>query len=173
MATVMAKVMGEQSGAMEWIVLRNATRERAFGIVPILAHPVSGTDDERHAYDYAILASNQPLASARLARLSHELFFEDWLGVPANERAFPIALDSDEAMVTAFKAAHEGDGVIARIQRLSKQLEQVELRSLGLSFKRAMLCDARERDLCALSVVDGKVNVPLHRAITSIRLLLG
>ena len=31
-------------GSVEWVVLRNAPREVAFGFLPILAHPASGRD---------------------------------------------------------------------------------------------------------------------------------
>jgi hypothetical protein len=38
------------SHGLEWIVARNASKERAFGLLPVLAHPIGGTSDETQTH---------------------------------------------------------------------------------------------------------------------------
>jgi hypothetical protein len=178
-----------QSGRLEWIVLRNATRERAFGVVPILAHPASGTDDERHLYDYAVVPTAHGDAHHnRLAQRARQAYLHDWIGEAAETTRGPLELidaadtgsaDGGEAgrdaMIVAVKRAHRGEGVIVRVERLTAGPTTVRLRptpASGLRVLEANLCDARERHLRALELHQGEVQLPLPRTLATVRLLL-
>jgi hypothetical protein len=74
-------------------------------------------------------------------------------------------------MVIAMKIASRGEGVIARLQSFAAGPAEVHLHSPVRLIRSAWVCDARERDIAALAVQDGKVRASLERSLTSIRLL--
>lgn len=162
---------------MEWVALRHAPIELAFGIVPMPAHPASGTEDEATTLDYAIWLTRsgdykENLLPRRVRHALRAALFPP--GAPdldsiANAQ---VVSDHDDVLVTALKPAHRGEGVIARLRSYARDGAgtEVTLRSGVRTIRAAWLCDARERDLSTLPVDDGAVKVPVERAITSVRL---
>ncbi|MBI5480093.1 MAG: hypothetical protein HY906_14600 [Deltaproteobacteria bacterium] len=164
-------------GGLEWIAARNATKEQAFGFLPILCHPIGGTCHGRQVLDYAVWCT--PAGGHlenRLPRLARQVLRDSWLtpGVPDPEALADTVVRSDRAdvLVGAVKPASRGTGVVARLERFSRHATHVRLRA-ARPILAAWLCDARERDLRGLQVADGRVEVPLALGLTSVRLLLG
>jgi len=164
-------------GSVEWVALRNAPSERAFGLLPLPAHPASGHDVESHTFDYAVwftrpvdVRDDHPPVEVR------EVLGQGWLRPVADEldvvAATIAATDRDDVLVSALKAASRGPGVIARLLSFARGRPVVRLRCPLLPVSAARLCDARERDREPLTVANGVVLVPLQGAITSVRILL-
>ncbi len=167
-------------GTVDWVLLRNAPKERAFGLLPLLAFPARGTDPGEHAVDYAVWFSAPGDLPAHRPpfRVQHQLE-ASWL----TERTLPLEVladgliltDDPDVRVTAIKRADRGLGLIVRLhcdappQTVAPRT--VTLSCLTMSVRRAHRCDGRERDLDELVVDCGRVNVPVRRAITSVRLL--
>ena len=166
-----------REGVMEWVALRHAPLELAFGFLPMPAHPASGSEDEATTLEYAVWLTRagsyrDNLVPHRVRRALRAALFP--VGAPdldtvANAK---VLTDHDGVLVTALKPAHRGEGVIARLRSYLADGESIEvgLRSPVRPIRAAWLCDARERDLGALPVHEGVVKVPVDRAITSVRL---
>jgi hypothetical protein len=162
-------------GAVEFFALRHATRERAFGFVPILAHPAAGTDPDEHNFDYSLAATTAgdyhhnrlPQGVRRALRRVVDTATDEALDRLANSA---VELDHDDAMLLALKRADRGGGWIARITRVGEQYLVTRLRMPGRVIRAATLCDARERDREAIRVEDGAAVVPLAHHLTSVRL---
>lgn len=174
-----------KAGVMEWVALRHAPIELAFGFLPLPAHPAKGSEDDASILDYAVWLTTEGdfrqnflpkhVRSSLRAALFEvggegEMGQHDLDGI-ANAK---IQVDHDDVLVTALKPASRGDGVIARLRSYVEGGEStvVRLRSDVCTIRGALLCDARERDRAALSVTNGVVTVPIDRAITSVRLLV-
>lgn len=159
------------AGALEWIVARNAPRERAFGFLPVLAHPIGGTTPEVQVHHAALLGRAE-LAAARRALELH------WL--PERHRASAeqahglVQCDRGEVTITAVRRAGAAGEVTVRLYREQPLSEPVRVWVTGRGVKAAWRCDALERPGPALAVEAGRtVVVPLTSRLTSVRLALG
>lgn len=162
-----------ETGVLEWIALRNATRERAFGVLPILAHPASGTDDARHIFEYVITTTaGGDFRQNALARRAQEVYQREWIGERELGESPVIMDETDRAFVGALKHAERGSGLIARLERMTAEPCTVTLHGHRRPLQRAWLCDARERDIESLPLEGDSVEVPLRYALTSVRLQL-
>jgi hypothetical protein len=164
-------------GILETIAIRNATRELAFGFIPIPATPATGHERAHHAFDYALWFTpsgdwrqNQVDVVARGVR-----------GTPWDDAALQdisqlaeqtVRTDRPDVEVAAVKPASRGEGLIVRLLTYTIPLPSVELTFEGRDVKKAILCDARERDLAPLQVRDGSVRVPMPGTIASVRLIV-
>jgi alpha-mannosidase len=149
----------DQKGSVEWVVLRNAPREVAFGFLPILAHPASGTDPDRHQVDYAVcLTPTGDWRENRLYQVDNVL-----------SSGLPIRVEGTDTKVLAIKPAESGRGLIVRIAYYGADPGQARIYSEN-AINTAFLCDATERDLKELEVQEGVVPVPLSSAIVSLRI---
>ena len=168
-----AAIASDGAGTLEWIALRYAPREMAFQLLPILAHPASGTDPHQGQLDYAVWFT--PDGDARSNRLPHHVrralraaMFgpnEPDLDDLANS---VMVVDRDDAHVTALKPAFQGDAVLVRLASFASAPIQVRLSCPSRPIKSATLCDAREREICALQVNSGEVIVPMPYALASV-----
>ncbi len=157
--------------ALEWIVARNPMKERAFGVLPVLAHPIGGTVDELQTHRAVLFVAPGKGVSAPL----RERLERTWLP-PGYRRlkeyaAGLVRSDDPDVSFAAVKRADVGAGVIARIV-----CELEAPRSAGVwipsqAIAEAFLCDARERDLEPLEVEAGRAIVPLRSRLTSVRLV--
>ncbi|MFN0061044.1 MAG: hypothetical protein ACKVPX_00800 [Myxococcaceae bacterium] len=143
-------VSANTEGHVEWIVARHATKERAFGLLPVLAHPIGGSVQEVQVHDVA-------LHLGRLRVTPHP-----W-----------VQCDDEAVRVTAFKRAANRHGVIVRLQT-----DTVPKKTLCLGFRHhrvlaAHLCDARETNLETLRIDAGMARVSLRSRIASLRLMPG
>jgi len=164
--------------ALEWIVARNPVKERAFGLLPVLAHPIGGTVDERQTHRAAIFATTcGDLSPEDRERLS-------LLWTPAPHRALHrfadalVVCDDATVWVTAVKRADVGGGVIVRLASNDGTPRVVRVsRSRAAAppalLRGAFLCDAREENLEALLVEGDSVVVPLSSRLASVRFVMG
>lgn len=169
-----AAVTVGQEGHAEWIVARNAIKEKAYGFLPVLAHPIGGSSHETQNFDYAVGFSTA--AEERHMTIARDAFFAEWL--PEAERgAWKVAhallrCDDAHVVVAAVKHAENGEGLIVRLARHAESAEVVRLTCLERRLVRATLTDAREMHDTALQVTAGTVEVPLRHNLTTIRIWL-
>jgi hypothetical protein len=168
-----AAVSGDGAGTLEWMALRHATREIAFGVLPILAHPASGTDPHEGQLDYAVWftaggdarENGLPHHVRRALRAAMFPPDEPDLDELANS---VVVVDRNDVQVTALKPAFRGDGVVVRLTSFADKPIDVTLSCPSRPLRTATLCDARERDLRGLEVRAGHVVVPMPFAIASV-----
>lgn len=165
-------------GVLEWVALRNAPIELAYGVLPVPAHPASGSTHEAHRLDYAVWFTpagdwrENHLARHVRRALRAALFPVGARDLDAVANA-AFTTDHDDVLVTALKPASRGEGVIARLRSYASGPVEIVLRAARGPIRRACLCDARERDLDEIPIDPrGGARVPVERAITSVRLEL-
>ncbi len=171
-----------EDGRVELIALRNATRERAFGVIPLLANPASGYERESTAFEYAILFTSQgDWRANRLSAVAHELLNWPWESTERSalraRAASVVTVDGPgpapvEVAATTFKPASRGEGLILRLSALHVPAATISIALRGRSVQSAFLCDARERDLEPLVARDGRVYVTMPGSIATLRLLV-
>lgn len=160
-------------GRVEAVALRNATRERAWGALPILATPATGHERNPYAFDYALLFT--PTGDWRendLPGIAHSLAAGAWAGPRAGLHALAASaatVDRADVFVLAVKPAWRGEGVIVRLYTYAAFGAPVVLRLPGRSVHAAALCDARERDLAPLPVREGAAHLTMPGAIATVR----
>ncbi|MEI8259114.1 MAG: hypothetical protein WCJ30_25890, partial [Deltaproteobacteria bacterium] len=160
------------TGELEWIVARNATKERAFfGLLPVLAHPIGGTEDGLQIHRALLLLTVAPgedhVHHRALARGWHSperLRLED-------RAAAQLECDDARVTVTAVTRATDGQGVMARLACEGLLPRTVSLGLASGPLARAALCDAREHELSALTVREGRALVPLQERFATVRLV--
>ncbi|MCA9551098.1 MAG: hypothetical protein KC933_13775 [Myxococcales bacterium] len=165
-----AAVSLSQAGVLEWMVGRHARRERAFGVLPIFAHPIGGSELEVTELAYAIdlTRGGDALANELPQAVRHALDDAPWGATP---RAMPTVFEASHPAVTvaAVKAASRGTGVVVRLHRHDNEVGRVKLACAHRPIVAAWRCDGRERDLEALVVAEGQIEVALRGAVTSVR----
>jgi hypothetical protein len=165
-----ASLSSDGCGGLDWVALRNAPHERAFGVLPILAHPAGGRDPDEHQFDYAVWSTPKgDWLSNNLPRLAREVRSE-FSGWAADLCQPLVTLSRNDVLLTAVKPAHRGIGTVIRLTRLGLP-GPVDFQSNNGRIRAAWLVDARERDLARLPVESGRVQVDLDFALTSVRLV--
>ncbi len=170
-------VSGKPGGEIEWVVARNARRERAFGFLRIPAFPARGADPSIQVMDYAILLTTsgdwRDNGLHLLASNAASPAWRDPAQSALKERAErAVKVDNEHVRVVAVKPASVGEGSIARLFSYANEPLTVHLEAAPGKIARASLCDAMERDLRPLEIKNGKALVPITRNITSLRLIL-
>ncbi len=158
--------------ALEWIVARNAPKERAFGWLPVLAHPIGGTVDEQQTHQAALFVTTEPCISPAM-RLRLDLAWLPAALRPLKHLAGSLVLCDDPAVAfVALKRADVGPGVIVRLvcNGASERSVRVWLRSREIA--SASRCDALERDLEPIEVIGGRAVVPMACRLVTVRLVL-
>jgi len=162
-------------GQVEAVALRNATRERAWGLLPLLATIATGHERHTCAFDYALLFTpGGDWCENGLPLIAHALAAGPWAGPGGAElralAASVATVDRPDVFILAAKPAWRGQGIIVRLYTDSAFGAPVELRLPGRTVRAAALCDARERDLAPLEVRDGAVHLTMPGAIATVRL---
>lgn len=172
----------QEDGQLELVVLRNATRERAYGIVPLPANPASGYERETHAFEYAILfTATGDWRENGLPHFSHEFPALPW--VAGDQAALwargasVVTVESldgtrSDVIVTAVKPALRGEGIIVRLSAPALPDETVSVALHDRTLASAFLCDARERDLEPVEVREGRACLTMPGSLATVRLLL-
>lgn len=159
-------------GGLEWIVARNAPKERAFGILPVLAHPIGGTVDGVQTHRAALFAAD---GSVVPNEMRHRLELA-WLPAalrPLKHLAGSLVRCSDPAVsIAAVKRADVGLGVIVRLASAGRSERMLRVWLTSHDVESASLCDARECDLEPLVVNDGQVLVALPSRLVTLRLVV-
>jgi len=171
-----ATVSGNSNGVLEWIALRNVSRERAFGFLPLLAHPASGSDSEEHTFDYAVwFTPKGDWRENKLDDLAGQVLADSWIETEtpntANLADDFISVRGGEGRIGAVKKASRGEGLIVRLLFFEPSPGEVRLKCQGREIIRAFLCDARERDKEELPVESGEAVLSINSAINTVRLL--
>jgi len=171
-----ASVSGNSNGVVEWITHRNVSRERAFGFLPLLAHPAKGSDLEEHTFDYAVwFTPKGDWRENKLYDLAGRVLSDSWIETGTVNTDDPteafIGIRGGTGRISAVKKASRGEGMIVRILFIGSSPGEVRLEGRGREIKRAVLCDARERDKEAIPVESGVAVLWMNSAISTVRLL--
>jgi hypothetical protein len=157
---------------LEWIVARNPMKERAFGLLPVLAHPIGGTVDELQTHRAALFVTRGRGVCTEVRRCLEN----GWLS-PAHQRLRERALcsvrcDDPTVAFRAVKRADEGSGVIVRLACEVPTPRTVRVWIASQIVSGAFLCNAREETLRPLAIEAGRVLLPLEARLTTIRLMV-
>lgn len=157
-------------GELDWVVARNAPKERAFGLLPVFAHPIGGTNQDVQHHRAALVCGGD-------VALAQRTLEQAWL--PLGHRAAwhaaqsLVHCDRDDVAVSAVKRSHRRDGVTIRLFSKAPATAPVRLWVDGQRVRRAFTTDALERDLAPLSVDDeGAVHLILASRLCSVHLEL-
>lgn len=166
----------QPDGRLEIIALRNATRERAFAFLPLLAMPATGHEHSTHSFEYAIcFTQSGDWRDNRIPVVARSILDSPWdtrVCTGLCELADSVVTtDHPDVIVTTVKPASRGDGLIARLSTLTSQGTPVTLNMRDRIVKEAFLCDARERDIKPLEVRAGTVHLITPGTISTVRLL--
>jgi hypothetical protein len=167
----------QRDRVLEWIVARNAPKERAFFVLPVLAHPIGGTSSGEQCFDYAVALEPAGAADERAFDVHRRALAAAWL--PAHERtawfSAPSLIHCDDARVTvsAVKHAEDGDGLIVRLCTHERGVGRVSLRAHERPIVSGAIADAREHNLSPLDVRDGRATVAIDAGIVTLRVRLG
>jgi hypothetical protein len=161
-------------GQLSIIALRNAAIERAFGLLPLSGNPARGYEKEAYTFDYALEFTPQgDWQTNHLAEKAYQRFHTPDPGshfeTLHRQMRSEVLFDRPDIILLAYKQAARGKGRIIRLYSLDGG-DTVRLRLRSTRIKAACLCDARERDLKPLSVVDGELEVELPGTLTTLRL---
>jgi hypothetical protein len=157
------------SGTLEAVALRNATRERAFGLLPLMAQPAAGHERQPCAWEYALLCG--PVDEETLWRIAQEVGDNARQRPGLRELAARVVQVSDpQVEVWAAKPAARGEGIVVRLYSPAPP-DELAVSLPGRPLRAAFLCDARERDLEALEVRDGAARLRMPGAVATVRLL--
>ena len=162
--------------SVEMVALRNATQEKAYGFMPVLACPAKGHEKKDFTFQFALWFTEsggwQENRLPQLARTWHSPWGAISDSALRQRTSQEIILSSAEVWLEALKPAWRGEGIIARLYTLCIPEMPVVFGLRGRKIRKAYECDARERDLRPLEVRDGMVHLELRRSITSLRLLV-
>jgi hypothetical protein len=156
--------------ALEWIVARNARKERAFRLLPVLAHPIGGTSDEPQSHRAALYVGPDSVAGASV-RAEMNRHWTHHLNHFAESIDEWVGCDDPGVAVVAAKRADAGTGVIVRLTRENTASRTVRLTLPNRTIQAATRCDGREQDIEALQVSEGSAVITLHHRTTSVRLI--
>jgi hypothetical protein len=164
------------NGDIEAVAIRNATRERAFGFVPMLGMPATGHERSRYDFDYLLTwGAQDELNVDKILTAVREVWpplggkADLW---PVYERlADLVAISKPGIDVAAVKYADRGRGVIVRLRKHGGPVDSAMLAIEGRPLSAAFECDARERDLEPLAVRDGAAAFSMGRSFMTVRLL--
>jgi hypothetical protein len=163
--------------SVELVTHRNATQEKAYRFIPILACPARGHELEDTTFQYAVCFTDSgDWKSNHLPQWAREYARGPWIVDldPAlyQQIAQDVAIDSEEVWVEAMKPAWRGEGIILRLWAYTIPDRPVMLELRGCPIRQAWECDVRERDIEPILVQDGRARLELKRSITSVRLLV-
>ncbi|MBN1872710.1 MAG: hypothetical protein JXA33_00645 [Anaerolineae bacterium] len=161
---------------VEWVALRNATREKMFGFITIPGNPAIGHEREAYALDYALMFTpGGDWPQADLPSLINSMADNPWdtsnhLTLHHLTAAAPT-VDRSDIWITAVKPAARGEGIIVRLYALAVLDAPVSITWYGRDIREAFLCDARERDFQPLPVKNGSVSLRMPGVLATVRLL--
>jgi hypothetical protein len=160
------------TGTLEWIVARNAPKERAYGVLPVLAHPIGGTTDEEQTHRAALFVTPAAVVPREMRRALEDAWIPD-AELPLKRWAGARTRCDDASMTfAAVKRADSGGGIIVRLVATESGGRTVRVGVACGEIFGAALCDARERDLEALPVEKGQAVVPIRARMTTVRLVV-
>jgi alpha-mannosidase len=162
---------------LELVALRNATREKAHGLINLPACPAEGHEKDEHTFQFGIVFTPAGgWQENHLPQLARQYARDPWLATPESklysQLAQEIVLSSPDVWLEALKPAWRGEGLIARLCSFALPTQPVQFGLRGLKIQRALLCDARERDLRPLTVKNHQAELVIQQSITTLRLIV-
>jgi hypothetical protein len=162
-----------ENQAIELVALRNATREKAYGFVPILACPAAGHEKEETTFQFALcFTSSGNWRTNRLPQIARDYERDPWLQSQSQDDPDLLWVSSDDVWLEALKPAWRGAGIIARLCSYNLPRHPVQISLPHRRISAAFECDLRERDLQPLEVSQGQLEVNLRKTITTLRLII-
>jgi hypothetical protein len=163
-------------GILEPVAIRNATRELAYGFVPIAATPATGHIRGSYTFNYALwFTPSGDWQDNGVDVVARTLADSPWEAPGVAELRqladSVVTMNRPDVWVAAVKPASRGEGLVVRLLTYATPGPQVRLAVPGRSITSAILCDARERDLEPLAVHDAQVQFTMPGTIASVRLL--
>ena len=160
-------------GQLELIAMRNATREKVFGVIGIPGNPASGHEQESYAYEFALLMTqNGDWQDNKIHLMAKDSPWNNSKDIALYTLTDSvITCDHPDVRITAIKSASRGDGIIVRLYTPIVPTLPVLLTTPHFKVKTAFLCDARERDLEVLELENSRVRITMPGTIATIRLL--
>jgi hypothetical protein len=163
------------SHALEWIVARNPVKERAFGVLPVLAHPIGGTVDERQTHRAALFATNGNDLPGDLRVILEGTWLPPGREVMKRIGDGQVRCDDPAVFFEAIKRADRGPGVIVRLvceEATPRPLRISIAPHVGVAVAAAFQCDAREEDVEPLEVDGTDALFTLCSRMATLRLLV-
>jgi hypothetical protein len=164
-----------EDGSLELVALRNAWRERAYRFLPLPGNPAKGAEKEEYAFEYALMHTPRgDWRENRLPEIAESLIKTD-MKRPQRQGLIRLAsslfgLNRQDVKMIAAKVASRGDGWILRLMSFSAIGEALRLRCGKRDLQKAFLCDARERDIEELEIIEGEVAFVMKGTIATLRL---
>jgi len=164
----------QSDGSLELVALRNATREKAFGVIGIPGNPASGHERTSYAFDYALLFTQggdwrENFIPFFARSIGNTPWDNSERAVLRNLVASVITTDCPDIQVMAIKPASRGEGIIVRLYTHVLPESDVMVTAHHFPVVKAFLCDVRERDLGSLEVRDGTVQMAMPGTIATIK----
>ncbi|MEO7430297.1 MAG: hypothetical protein ABIY48_13045, partial [Acidimicrobiales bacterium] len=164
-----------ESGTVEVVVARTATKELAFGTIPVLAPAWGRKWGTQHA-DLALRWVDRPDPATAIS-VGRDITQRVDCAAGRRAPSWLVEVDNPLVEVTTVKVADRGDGIIVRLRSWAPPglPQRVTLRvahAARAEVIAAWLADSRERDLDALRVSDGAVRLEIERHVTTVRISL-
>ncbi len=165
----------QPDGRLELVAMRNATREKVFGLIGIPGNPASGHEREVYACEYALVWTPQggwrENGIHLLARTVAHGPWSDPGEVSLQALADAVVVtDPPDVWAVAVKPAVRGEGVIVRLYAHAVPESPVTVTLPRAKVVGASLCDARERDIAPLPVEEGRVTFRMQGTVATVRL---
>lgn len=163
-------------GILELVAMRNATREKAYGLVNLPANPASGHEHESYTFEYTLIFTpNGNWQDNNVHLIARDIVNNPWRK-PREKALHALAesivkTNSPDIWVTAVKPASRGEGIIVRLYAYTVPESPVMVTVPHFNVATAFLCDARERDLEQLVIQEKTLQVTMTSTIATIRLL--
>ncbi len=163
----------QPQGQLDLVAARNATQEKAFGLIGIPGNPASGHEQEAYRFHFALLFT--PAGDWRahgIHRLAWSMRPGPWddAGLRQGLADALLAVDAEDVRIAAIKPAWRGGGMIVRLEAPAPLSHPIHVQSPRHPVARAWQCDARERDIRPLDVDAQGVAVSMDAAIVTLRL---
>lgn len=155
-----------EDGTIELVVARNANREMSWRVVPFRGMPAKGRvrGDVTMTTAWSFAGSNDPAGpSAMVPRAVAPATY----GLVV-EACRSFSIDRGDVALQAVKGAEDGNGIIVRLRALGATGGSIAVRPPWQA-KKAIRCDALERDLYQLALENGVAVLELAEPITSVR----
>ncbi|MFC1919423.1 hypothetical protein ACFLWX_01355 [Chloroflexota bacterium] len=161
--------------SLEVIALRNAIRERVFGLIP-LGFPLGGHERDSYTFEYGFLFTRTgDWHYNSLPSIAHSLSDSPWDPSECAELRRLVdsiaTTDHPHIRVIAVKPSSRGQGLLVRLATYSGAGSLVTVRLHKRTVLQAFLCDARERDIKPLQVQAGSVHFTMPGNLATLRLL--
>ncbi len=174
-AAVPTALHATATGAVEIVVARTATKEVAFGFVPVLA-PAKGHERGTQIANIALRWLDHP-DPATTIEAGRELCACVDRAAGRREPRWVVQADDSLVEVIAVKPADRGTGIVVRLRNWGaggppRTTALFLAEKLRAEIKEAWRTDSNERDLNALPVRDGAARLTIDRYLTTVRLVV-